>query len=88
MQDAVAAGFKFNDEVNGIAVKAVKEGGEHANHPAYNKQLAAKINAWADKQKDYTPEQAKEYVEGLAGQLKTSVKELTDKGVKVNAVFN
>jgi hypothetical protein len=88
VQDAVAAGFDFNGITNGIGLSKVADGGVHANHPNYSKQIANKLNAWADKNKGYSPEQAKEFLTGVAENLKTQIqKESVNGGKKVNELI-
>jgi hypothetical protein len=85
VQDAVAAGFKFNDEINGIAVKAVSAGGQHAKHDNYTKQIFKKLDEWKTSNPEYTPGQAKEFLEDFTGQLKQQIqKESVEGGKKVN----
>ena len=85
VQDAVAAGYKFNDEVNGIAIKALKDGGQHASHPSYTANVLARIERWAKKNPDYTPEQAKAFITKLSKELKDLLeRESIQGGTKVN----
>ena len=76
VQDAVAAGFQFNGKRNGLAVAK-----GHGSHPSYTKALEKKINDWKDANPDYTPEQAKAFLEKLADKAKTAI---TNNGGVVN----
>lgn len=60
VQDAVSEGFDFNGAVNGIAVKA-----RHGPHSKYTDQLRKKIDQWVKDNEDFTPEQAKEFIQDL-----------------------
>ena len=85
VQDAIAAGFKFNGKKNGIGVKAFRKKsgkGQHANHPAYNTQVLDKLKKFAQDNPDYTPKEAKAFVEGMAKELKAKVKKESVKGGK------
>lgn len=84
VQDAVGAGFQFNGKTNGRALEQKL----HGSHGNYSDFVNGQINAWATKNKGYTPEQAKSFLEnGLLPQLnkivdkaidsKTSLHELT-----------
>jgi len=85
VQEAIEKGFDFNGVVNGIGIKALKEGGEHANHPAYTKNLMKKIENWAKDNPNYTGKEAKQFLESLSGKLKKVLKEKSvNGGVKVN----
>ncbi len=88
VQDAVEAGFDFNGVKNGIGLdKFTKAAGEgvHANHPNYTKQLEQKITEWANQNKNFTPDQAKKYLEGFVDKVKNQIqKESVEGGKKVN----
>ncbi|AWM14185.1 hypothetical protein DI487_10210 [Flavobacterium sediminis] len=85
VQKAVDAGFDFNGVVNGIGVKALNEGGTHANHPTYTKQILENLTKWSKENVNYTGEQAKEYLEKFAGKLKDKIqKESVEGSTKVN----
>ncbi|MBT2563802.1 AHH domain-containing protein [Pedobacter sp. ISL-68] len=94
VQDAVNAGFEFNTAVNGIALKkytkageAVVDGGVHANHPNYTKQIRKALNDFSKANKNYTPAQAKEFLNDLVGELKSIIKkESIDGGKKINDI--
>ncbi len=90
VQDAVEAGFDFNGVVNGVAVKKfvkanandAAKAGQHANHPAYTAKVESQLTAWAKKNPNYTPAQAKQYLESLSGKLKTKIQTESVKGGK------
>lgn len=64
---------------------AVKNGGVHAKHTKYTKQVKAKIDAWAKENEGYTQEQAKKYLESLEKNLYKQVESKSKKGgTKVN----
>jgi hypothetical protein len=69
VQDAVAAGFDFTGKGNGLLVPT----GTHGNHKNYTASIKAKLDDWAKAHKDYTPEQAKKFVESLAGKAKQTI---------------
>lgn len=66
------AGFDFNGKGNGLLVKAGK--GSHTRHDAYTKAIERKINDFVKKNPDYKPEDAKEFLEGLAKQARETIK--------------
>ena len=68
VQDAVAAGFKFNDKTNGLAVRAY-----HGPHSAYTSSLSKRINDWKEANPGYTPEQAKTFMEKLSDQARQAI---------------
>ena len=65
VQDAVSAGFDFNGAINGV--KAVKYHGPHIN---YTNEIEDKINEWQNMHPNYTPEQAKSFLESMASRYK------------------
>ena len=85
VRDALEAGYDINAKGNGIGLSPVKNGGVHAKHPNYTKQVEAKINKWASENEGYTPGQAKQFLEGLQKSLNKQV-ETGSKvgGTKVN----
>lgn len=100
VQKAVGAGFKFNERVNGVLIKTFDETIEvtgntwrkarkhnklHGSHPKYTENVNKIISDWAKQNKGYTPEQAKEFLEGLSGELKSVIKSETNvKKVKLD----
>jgi len=92
VQDAVNAGYDFNGVVNGVALKkytkageVAVDGGVHANHPNYTKQVLNSITEWADKAKangTYSPDNAKKFLENFSNKLKKTINE--NKATKVN----
>ena len=68
VQDAVAAGFDFNGIQNGI--KALKN---HGPHSKYTESIRKAIGDWKNQNPDYTPEQAKAFIESLAGNIKKQI---------------
>jgi RHS repeat-associated protein len=87
IQDAVDAGFDFNGKNNGIAMKSLKKGGEHANHPKYTDQIVKFMNDWkkeTQKAGTYTTEVAKEKLEDVVKQVNTQLESIKGTGEKVN----
>ncbi len=70
VQDAVSAGFDFNGAINGV--EAIKH---HGPHNKYTNEIEGLINAWHNKHKDYTPEQAKNFLEKVADKYKDLIKQ-------------
>ena len=68
VQDAVAAGFDFNGIQNGI--KALIN---HGPHPKYTESIRKAISDWKIQNPNYTPEQAKSFIESLAGNIKKQI---------------
>ena len=68
VQDAVAAGFDFNGVINGV--QAAKN---HGPHNKYTNMVEGLINSFKKQNPDYTPEQAKVFLEKLAGDLKKDI---------------
>ena len=68
VQDAVAAGFDFNGVVNGV--QATKH---HGPHNEYTKMVRRALDDFKKTYPDYTPEQAKVFLENLAGDLKKNI---------------
>jgi len=68
VQDAVAAGFSFNGKKNGLAVA-----GNHGPHSAYTESIRNRIDAWKESNSDYTPEQAKKFMEKLANEARQRI---------------
>ncbi|MDR7130070.1 RHS repeat-associated protein [Algoriphagus sp. 4150] len=88
VQDAVSAGFEFNGEINGIAVKRFRlaeNAGQHANHPAYTDQIRIALDRFTKDNKNYTPGQAREFLEDFSGQLRNQIQgETVEGGKKIN----
>lgn len=85
VQKAIDAGFDFNGEINGIAVKKYRRAtnnGVHANHPNYTNQIKEKISEWAEANPDYTPTQAKEFLDELAKDVKEVIQKQSKEGSK------
>lgn len=61
VQDAVSAGFDFNGVSNGV--KAIYHHGPHAD---YTMKIRQMIRNFQSRNPDYTPEQAKEFLESVA----------------------
>lgn len=70
VQDAVAAGFEFNGKRNGIAV-----GKHHGSHSNYTNSINDRISKWQRDNPDYTPEQAKSFIENLSDQARTKIQQ-------------
>ena len=87
VQDAMDAGYDINAKDNGIGLaKFTKaDGGVHANHPNYNNQINDYINAWAEKNSDYSSKDAKEMLENLQSTLRKQINsESVEGATKIN----
>ncbi|REE01790.1 hypothetical protein [Marinoscillum furvescens] len=78
MKKAVEAGFDFNGTTNGLAIeKFVKKTGtgRHGPHPKYTDQLRGHLDWWARQpgNANFTPDDAKTYLDALANNLKTKI---------------
>jgi len=79
VQDAVAAGFDFNGIVNGIGVAS-----GHGPHNKYTESISLALDKLSNKA-GYSPEKAKEYLEGFVNNLKQQVqKEVNEGGKKLD----
>jgi len=76
VQDAVGAGFNFNGKGNGVLVP-----GGHGPHKGYTDAILGQINDFISTNKNYTPKQAKEFLDDLASRAKSTVQS-NDKVVK------
>ena len=76
VKDAVLAGFDFNGKSNGLLVKAGK--GYHSRHDAYTKAIENKINDYLKTNPNYKPEDAREFLEGLAKKASEAIKKNGD----------
>lgn len=70
MKDAVVAGFDFNGVANGVP--AVKY---HGPHNEYTNRIEQSIIEWKRENPNYTPQQAREFIEDLANQNKRIIEE-------------
>ena len=66
VQAAVEAGFDFNGKINGVAVSK-----GHGPHLDYNEKIINDLDAWGEKHKGYTPDEAKAHVEKYVKALKS-----------------
>lgn len=87
VQDAVRAGFDFNGKKNGIGLPTFspKKGldGTHANHPNYTDQIFTKLKGFAEKNPDYNPDEARQFLESLTKKVRNQIKEQgADKALK------
>lgn len=71
VQDAVVAGFDFNGIINGV--KAITH---HGSHPKYTESIRQRILDWSKANPNYTPEEAKSFLEGLAKNLKDQISQV------------
>ena len=74
VQDAVSAGFDFNGVINGVKASV-----HHGPHNNYNELIRTKIYEWKRQNPDYTPEQAKSFLEHLAKRLKPMIQNNPEK---------
>ena len=68
VQDAVSAGFDFNGAINGV--QAIKH---HGPHSQYTKKIQEMISSWQERNPNYTPKQAKKFLESIANQYKKQI---------------
>ncbi|MBO7285750.1 MAG: AHH domain-containing protein [Alistipes sp.] len=65
---AVTAGFDFNGAINGIEVMQ-----HHGSHQKYTEVIQKEIIEWESKNTNYTPKEAKEYMESLAEKYRNKI---------------
>lgn len=78
VQAAVKANppFAFNSIDNGMAIeKFVKATGQgrHGPHPNYTDQIRTKLNEWAAITPNYTPQQAKDFLDIISVDVKNTI---------------
>jgi hypothetical protein len=81
-------GFKFNEEINGIAL----EKGFHGTHPAYTNYVFTKIETWVDENGSFTIDALKSYIQGqlrdhLIEKMDDAKKQFQEKGTSLNDYF-
>jgi hypothetical protein len=84
VKKAVEAGFEFNTANNGMAIeKFVKATGvgRHGPHPNYTNQIRNFLNKWKDSPANvnWTPNDAKNLLDGLVDDLKETINTTTTK---------
>ncbi|SHI02911.1 RHS repeat-associated core domain-containing protein [Chryseolinea serpens] len=87
VKKAVEGGFEFNTSKNGLAIeKFVKStgAGRHGPHPQYTEQIRKALNDWAEATPNYTPAQAKEFLDGLTDDIKNTINTTTGKINELN----
>ena len=65
VKSAVTAGFDFNGAINGIEVMQ-----HHGSHQNYTEAIRTRIKKWMEKNKNYTPEDAKDFIEELTTEFR------------------
>ena len=68
VKSAVTAGFDFNGAINGIEVMQ-----HHGSHQKYTEAIRARIKKWKEKNKNYTPEKAKDFIEELTTEFRDEI---------------
>lgn len=68
VKSAVTGGFDFNGAINGIEVMQ-----HHGSHPKYTEAIQKEIIEWESKNTNYTPKEAKEYMESLAEKYRNKI---------------
>lgn len=81
-------GFKFEGAENKLTVerfsKATGEG-QHGNHPNYNTEITNRLSQFRKDNPNATPEQAAQFVRGLAQEMKGAIQ--NNPQTKVNDLF-
>ena len=68
VKSAVTEGFDFNGAINGIEVMQ-----HHGSHKKYTEAIQTRIKKWKDKNKNYTPEKAKDFIEELTTEFRDEI---------------
>ena len=68
VKSAVTGGFDFNGAINGIEVMQ-----HHGSHPKYTEAIRTRIKNWMDDNKNYTPEDAKDFIEELTTKFRNEI---------------
>ena len=68
VKSAVTGGFDFNGAINGIEVMQ-----HHGSHQKYTEAIQKEIIEWKSKNTNYTPKEAKEYMESLAEKYRNKI---------------
>ena len=68
VKSAVTGGFDFNGAINGIEVMQ-----HHGSHQKYTEAIQKEIIEWESKNTNYTPKEAKEYMESLAEKYRNKI---------------
>ena len=68
VKSAVTAGFDFNGAINGIEVMQ-----HHGSHQNYTEAIRTRIKKWMEKNKNYTPEDAKDFIEELTTEFRYEI---------------
>ncbi len=68
VKSAVTAGFDFNGAINGIEVMQ-----HHGSHQKYTEAIRTRIKNWMEKNKNYTPEDAKDFIEELTTEFRNEI---------------
>ena len=68
VKSAVTAGFDFNGAINGIEVMQ-----HHGSHQKYTEAIRKRIKNWMEEHKNYTPEDAKDFIEELTTEFRNEI---------------
>lgn len=68
VKSAVTGGFDFNGAINGIEVMQ-----HHGSHPKYTEAIRKRIKTWMEDNKNYTPEDAKDFIEELTTEFRNEI---------------
>ena len=68
VKSAVTAGFDFNGAINGIEVMQ-----HHGSHKKYTEAIQTRIKKWEGDNKNYTPEDAKDFIEKLTTEYRDEI---------------
>jgi hypothetical protein len=91
IEEAIRKGFAFNGKINGRALERYSSKvrtnagpkGRHASHPNYTKQIEAKITSYIGQNSNYSPAQAKNFLEELSQKIDTKIDSTS---VKINKI--
>lgn len=87
---AVEGGFDFNGAMNGLAIEKYSKStglGRHGPHPNYTEQIRQALDDWAELTTNYTPKQAKEFLEIITADIKNTINTTTAKINVLNLGF-
>ena len=68
MQSVVTAGFDFNGAINGIEVMQ-----HHGSQAKYTETIRKRIKIWMEDNKNYTPKDAKDFIEELTTEFRNEI---------------
>jgi len=90
VKKGVEGGFDFNGATNGLAIEKYSKStglGRHGPHPNYTTQIRQALDDWAEITPNYTPQQAKEFLEIITADIKNTINTTTVKINELNLGF-